>query len=91
MIQIGVSAVGSIHLSSIQEDFDQMKADPLAPGRATQKPWELLYDPELLVEVHGARRTSDFALREEALRYYAEICTKLRTDLRQDALLASQG
>ena len=83
--------MGSIHLSSIQEDFDQMKADPLAPRRAAQKPWELLYDPELLVEVHGALRTSDFALREEALRYYAEICTKLRTDLRQDALLASQG
>ena len=83
--------MGSIHLSSIQEDYDQMKADPLAPRRAAQKPWELLYDPELLVEVHGALRTSDFALREEALKYYAEICTKLRTDLRQDALLASQG
>ena len=83
--------MGSIHLSSIQEDFDQMKADPLAPRRAAQKPWELLYDPDLLVEVHGALRTSDFALREEALKYYAEICTKLRTELRHNALLASQG
>ena len=64
MIQIGVSSVGSIHLSSIQEDFDQMKADPLNPRKATQKAWELLYDPELLVEVHGVLRTSDFALKE---------------------------
>ena len=91
MIQIGVSSVGSIHLSSIQEDFDQMKADPLNPRKATQKAWELVYDPDLLVEVHGVLRTSDFALKEEALKYYAEICTKLRSDLRQDALLASQG
>ena len=51
----------------------------------------MLYDPELLVEVHGVLRTSDFALKEEALKYYAEICTKLRSDLRQDALLASHG
>ena len=49
----------------------------------------MVYDPELLVEVHGVLRTSDFALKEEALKYYAEICTKLRSDLRQDALLTS--
>ena len=53
VIQLRVSTYASIHLSSIQEGFDQMKGDPIAPKKTTKKTWELLFDPELLVEVHG--------------------------------------
>lgn len=55
-----------------------MRGDPLAPKKATKKPWELLYDPDLLVELHGELKTSDFALKDEALKYFAEACTTLR-------------
>ena len=65
MIQIGLSTASTVSLVPLQFDFDEMEVDPLAPRKAQKKPWELLYDPELLLEEHGELRMEDFRLSEE--------------------------
>jgi hypothetical protein len=42
-----------------------MEADPLPARKAQKKPWELLYDPELLLEEHGELLLENFVLSEE--------------------------
>ena len=50
VIQIGVTAASQITLSSLQEDWDELQAEPLPPRKNQSKPWRLLFDPDLLKE-----------------------------------------
>ena len=50
VIQIGVTAASQISLPSLQEDWDELQAEPLQSRKAQSKPWRLLFDPDLLQE-----------------------------------------
>ena len=65
-----------------------MQADPLPPRKAQKKPWELLFDPDLLLEEHEELLVADFSLSEEELKQWALNCTKLRASFREQAMLS---
>ena len=50
VIQIGVTAASQIRLSCLQEDWDELQAEPLNPRKQQSQPWRLLFDPDLLKE-----------------------------------------
>ena len=68
--------------------MEEMQADPLPPRKTQKKPWELLYDPDLLLEEHKELLVSDFSLSEEELKKWALTCTKLRASFREAAVLS---
>ena len=65
IIKIGVSTASTVILCLLQDDYDYMEADPLPARKAQKKPWELLYDPELLLEEHGELLLENFVLSDE--------------------------
>ena len=62
LITIGESAASSIHLHLLQSDFEKMRGDPLKQPKASKKPWELLFDPDLLEQQHEELLMDNFKL-----------------------------
>ena len=85
-----MSTASTVNLVPLQFDFDEMEVDPLAPRKAQKKPWELLYDPELLLEENGELLMEDFRLSEEELKDYAFLCSRIRSGFRDKALVSSR-
>ena len=67
-----------------------LETDPLPPRKAQKKPWELLYDPELLLEEHGPLHIEDYRLNEEEMYEWATLCTMIRATFRNQAQIAEQ-
>ena len=82
MLELGVATPSSTSLCLIREELDMLEMDPLPPRKAQKKPWELLYDPELLLEEHGPLLIEDYRLSEEELKEWATLCTMIRASFR---------
>ena len=52
LISIGRTTASQINLVLLKEALEENEADPLLALKAKKKPWEMFFDPELLVEEH---------------------------------------
>ena len=77
-------------MSQLQEDYEEMLADPLPPQKPPKTPWKLLFDPELLLEEHEELNVEDFSLSEHQLRKFGMTCSKIRSNIRERAALTRE-
>ena len=82
VLEVGVATPSSTSLCPLQEELDLLEADPLPPRKAQKKPWELLFDPDLLDEELGPLHIEDYRLTEDEMLRWATLCTTLRASFR---------
>ena len=78
--------LGHIQIRVLKEDIEDQSINPMKPKKRKKKQWALAFDPEQLTMQHGELKFAAFSLSDEALKQWASSCSKMREQIRNQAL-----
>jgi hypothetical protein len=91
IIKIEDAIHSQINIFLLKEEQEELESEPLKPFKARKQPWSLLFDPEKLVKGEKELKLENFQLTEHKLKEYAILCSILRQQIRDQAVIVDMA